>query len=189
MAVENKGNLITRRAFAGDDGERAHRMKVLRRIVNKAMSTTYQMTEEIGDFGSGSPSPLHQLCEMVRECLAMDKEEGSGVSTALELARYPQSFLAQLRGEVSLEGDVAQKLTLLLKVVSDANFQLQGRPLSELKLGELKEFAQQALTAGSLAHELQVIAEALISERGINYPGSPMQGDRIRSRDATEVSQ
>jgi hypothetical protein len=177
-APVNKGNLITRRAFSGDNFERSHRMPELRRVVNKKMSTAYQMTEEVGAFGSGSPSPLHMVCELIRECEAMDRKEDCEISTAQELARYPLTFLSQLRGEVALDGDAINKINLLLKNASDANYQLRGRDLKDLPPVELKEFGQKVLNVCSIAHELGMMTDAQLMAVESSYPGAPIQGER-----------
>lgn len=178
MGVENKGNLITRRAFAGEDGGRSHRMPTLRRIVNKAMSTAYQMTEEVGAYGSGTPSPLHMVCELIRELEGFDKSEESEISFALEMAHYPLSFLSQLRGEIGASGDSVGRLNFLLKNASDANYMLRGRDLKDLTLGELKEFSQKVMNVVSTGHELGMMTDDQLKTKERDYPGAPIQGER-----------
>jgi hypothetical protein len=179
MDASNKGNLITRRAFADTD-----RMKVLRHIVNKAMSTAYQMTEECGEFGSGTPSPLHMLCESIRESYEMDVRDGAEVSTAQQLAEYPLHFLRELRGEVKLEGDFACKMNRLMKSATDANFLLKARDLSALTPGELKEFVGHMIAASALANELQHMADDAAQRR--QFPGSPVQREKVFRLNGTD---
>lgn len=179
MAVENKGNLIIRRAFFGAHGEFPERMETLRRTVNKAMSTAYQMTEEVGPFGSGTPSPLYVLCELIRQREELDRKEGVEISTAQELAQYPLTFLSQLRGEISHDGGAAvDKLVLLLKDASDANYMLRGRDLKELTPGELKDFGQKMMNVYSVAHELGMMTDGVLNASEDSYPGIPLQKDR-----------
>lgn len=162
--VENKGNLVTRRAFSGENFERSHRMPTLRRIVNKAMSTAYRMTEEVGEFGSGTPSPLHQVCEQIRELERHDREDGCEISTAQEVADYPALFLRELRREKAPNCDPFGKMNFLLKTCSDANYSLRAREMKQLSPGELKEFRQKMMNASEAARELVQMADALILE-------------------------
>jgi len=176
--VDNKGNLVTRRAFA-DTG----RMHILRRIVNKAMSTAYQMTEEVGEYGSGTPSPLHMVCEQIRESHEQDVKEGVEVSTAQELAEYPLAFYRQLRGEVDTRGDFVGKKNRMMKASSDANYMLRGRELEDLTPGELKEFSAYMMTVGTLARELEQMADEVL--QAVQYPGAPIQAERAFRRTGT----
>ena len=174
--VENKGNLITRRAFADTD-----RMPVLRRVVNKAMSTAYQMTEEVGDYGSGTPSPLHMLCELIRESYELNARERRELSTALELAEYPLCFLHELMGESPAAGDSVGKINFLMKTASDANYLLKARLLENLTPGELKDFARLMRDCATVARELVMLAEARAEAVEGDYPGAPVQGERLRA--------
>ncbi|HWT01148.1 MAG TPA: hypothetical protein VN256_12945 [Pyrinomonadaceae bacterium] len=176
MQVENKGNLVTRRAFAERDGVDLHRIKILARVTNKALSMAYQMTEEVGLYGSGRRSHLYVLCELVRELFEIEQREGGEVSAALEMARYPLSFLQQLRGDVPDEGDAIHKLNFLLKSASDANYQLKGRDLKDLTPGELRDFEQKLLNVMTLAHELSIMVDAQIG--AAEYPGAPIMRER-----------
>ena len=175
MDVSNKGNLITRRAFADTD-----RMATLRRIVNKAMSTAYQMTEEVGEYGSGTPSPLHMVCELIRESFELDAKAGAEVSSAQELAEYPLVFLRQLRGEIETKGDFVCKVNCLMKRAADAGYLLKGRDLRELTPAELKEFAGHMIAAAALARELEHMADEAMGL--IQFPGSPIQRERSQTK-------
>lgn len=179
MPADNKGNLITRRAFADTD-----RMQVLRRVVNKAMSTAYQMTEEVGEYGSGTPSPLHMHCELIREAYELDTREGAEVSTAQELAEYPLAFLRQLRGESATGGDFVCKVNCMLKAGAQANYIVRGRDLRGMTPGELREFSQQLMTVSTLAGELIHMADE--AERAIQFPGAPIQAERQFRRTGTD---
>lgn len=176
---ENKGNLITRRAFSERDGVELSdaRMKVLRHVVNKAMSTAYQMTEECGEYGSGRPSPLHMLCELIREAHDLDAKDGLDFSTAQELAEYPLTFLRLLRGQIGLTGDFVCKLNYLVKTAGDAMYSLKGRDLPHLSPGELKAFADYMIGVAGLAAALQAMADD--QAQRLNYPGAPCQRERI----------
>lgn len=183
----NKGNLVTRRAFAErDDVELPdYRMKALRRVVNKAMSTAYQMTEECGEYGSGTPSPAHMLCELIREAHEMDAREGVDYSTAQELAEYPLTFLTQLRGGgVEAGGDFICKKNRMMKAGTDANFMLKGRELHQLTPGELHEFSASMMTVATLARELEQMADRALAE--VQFPGAPIQSERPFRRTGTD---
>lgn len=175
-SIVNNGNLVTRRAFADTD-----RMKVLRRVVNKAMSTAYQMTEEVGEYGSGTPSPLHMVCDLVAELYDIESTEGAHVSHAQEMADYPALFLAQLRGGAPRAADAPGKLNFLMKSAADANFLVKGRAVADMSARELREFAGLMTNAAVLARELAQIAETQIERHADEYPGAPVQGERLRA--------
>ncbi len=59
---KNEGNEITRYCYA-ETGQ----MGSLQRITGKAMSTCYQFTEEVGEFGNGRKSHLYVVVEEVRD--------------------------------------------------------------------------------------------------------------------------
>lgn len=181
MQPENKGNLVIRRAFAKRDGVDLHRVNILARVTHKKMSMAYQMTEEVGEFGSGRKSPLYLLCELINAIEEIEQKEGSEYSAALEMAEYPILFLRQLRGDVSIDTDAIGKMNLLLKVISDANYQLKGRCLQDLTLGELKEFSQRMMSAATLASEIGMLTEAQIDAREQSYSGAPVQGERLKA--------
>lgn len=175
-SVVNNGNLVTRRAFADTD-----RMKVLRRVVNKAMSTAYQMTEEVGEYGSGTPSPLHMVCDLVAELYEIESREGAHVSHAQEMADYPALYLALLRGGATKGADAPGKLNFLMKSAADANFLVKGRTLAEMSVRELKEFAGFMANAAVLARELAQLAETQIGRHAEDFPGAPVQAERLRA--------
>jgi hypothetical protein len=164
--LENKGNLITRRAFAD-----TNRMATFRQVTNKAWSSAYQMTEEVGEYGSGRPSPLHMLCELIAVSEEADRREGKEFSTALEQAEYPLLFLMQLRGALSIGKDAVGKLNLLNKSVSDAMYILNGRDVAELTPNELKE-----------CRGLGLFIDAKLAEASAAFPGAPVQGERSLRR-------
>lgn len=172
---ENRGNLITRRAFADEYGGRAGRTAAFCRVTARARSTAYQMMEEVGEFGSGTPSPLHVVCELVRAAEDLDRAEGSEVSYAHELASYPLTFLRQLRAG-GAPADSVQKINLVLKSASDANYMLKGRRLEDLTPGELRAFNELMLTVAGAALELEMVADALLGAH--NFPGAPVQRER-----------
>lgn len=180
MQPDNKGNLVTRRAFAKRDGVDLHRVNVLARVTNKSMSMSYQMTEEVGEFGSGRKSPLHLVCELIGAIEEIEKQEGSEFSAALEMAEYPLSFLRQLRGDIPIDKDATGKLNSLLKIVSDAIYYMKGRELTDLTPGELKEFSQKMMSASNTASEIGMLADAQIELREANFSGSPVQGERLK---------
>jgi hypothetical protein len=172
---ENRGNLITRRAFADEYGERTGRTAAFCRMTAKARSTAYQMMEEVGEFGSGTPSPLHVLCELVRAAEEFDRAEGSEVSYAHELASYPLAFLRQLRAG-GARADSVQKINLVLKSASDANYMLKGRRLEDLPPGELRAFNELMMTVAGAALELEMLVDALLGAQ--DFPGAPVPGER-----------
>lgn len=175
MTTPNKGNLVTRRAFAERSGQDLNRVKLLARVTGKAMSTSYQMTEEVGDYGSGTPSPAHNLCECIRALTDI------GANTeAHELADYPRIFLAQLLSG-NIDGDAVGKMNVLLKTASDANYLLAGRSLSELPLGQLKEFSEMVMTAATAASELGWMIDAQVRNIEESFHGAPIQGERLRA--------
>src|ERR1043165_189933 len=175
MDVINKGNLIVRRAFADTD-----RMATLRRVVNKAMSTAYQMTEEVGDYGSGTPSPLHMTCELIREAYEADCKTRAVAPTARELAEYPLQFYRELTGEVAPAADFIGRFNYMLKSATDANFLLEGRKLTELTPGELREFSRLIMNIQGACGALLVAASE--AEQHFDYPGAPVQGERVLRR-------
>lgn len=178
MPVVNQGNLITRRAFAERDGIRLYRVELLADITQRSGSMAYKMTEEIGIFGSGSPSPLHVLCELIRATEEVEKREGSEFSSALELAEYPLIFLRALRGEKGIETDAVGKLNFLTKNSADASYLLNGRDLKDLNLGELDQLRELAMNAATLAHELGTMTERQIAETESRYKGAPVMRER-----------
>src|ERR1051325_2752397 len=177
--IENKGNTVIRRAFAERDGLRLHRVEILAQVTNKAMSTAYQMTEDVGLYGSGRPSPLYIVCELVSRLEEIEREGTGGVSAAMEVARYPLDFLRQLRGEIQIDSDARHSLNLLLKNISDANFLLAGRELKDITPGELREFLHLIMNCVTASHELEAICDSLIQAREASYPGVPFQRERI----------
>lgn len=167
----NQGNLIIRHAFL-DTGQ----IDTLRRLVNKALSTTYAMTEEVGEYQSGTPSPLHVVAAIVEELYHLGKKLGWEINHAQAVAQYPLIFLKQLSGEVVPESDaIAKKLDLLLKSAADANYLLTGRTLKELNLGELRQFSQFLQSAAILAPELAYAADDRITVLDSEYKGVPIQ--------------
>jgi hypothetical protein len=177
-APHNKGNLITRRAFTEEGGLHANRIRDLHEVTGRALSTCYQYTEEIGLYGSGTPSPLYVVIESVRRLHARDTEEGCAISYAQEFAQAPLIFLSQLRGETPSDIDAVGKLNFLLKNASDANYMLRGRDLKELPPSDLKDFAQKLMTVVSIAHELGMMVDGQIRLKEGDYPGAPIQGER-----------
>lgn len=172
---ENKGNLVTRRAFADLRGLRPGRTAAFCRVTGRKASTAYQMMEEVGEFGSGTPSPLHVLCDLIAEAEKFDAAERSEVSHAHELASYPLTYLRQLRaGEAS--PDSVQKINLVLKSASDANYMLKGRRLEDLPPGELRDFNELMLTVAGAALELEMLVDALLGKN--DFPGAPVQRER-----------
>lgn len=177
-APDNKGNLITRRSFTDEGGLHANRIKDLHEVTGRALSTCYQYTEELGLYGSGTPSPLFVVIESVRRLYQRDTEEGCAISSAQEFAQAPLIFLSQLRGETASDGDAINKLNFLLKNASDANYLLRGRGLEDLTPGELKEFGQKVMNAGSIAHELGMMIDHQLRTKESGYPGAPIQGEQ-----------
>lgn len=176
MTVPNKGNLVVRRAFAERDGVDLGRVKLLARISTKAMSTSYQMTEEVGDYGSGTPSHLHIHCELIRAL-----EDGGAHDEAHEMAEYPRVFLSQLR-RGNVEEDAVTKMNTLLKSASDANYLLAGRDLKDLPLGQQKEFAELMMTAVTAASGLAWMTDFQIHAAEETFSGAPIQREsRIRA--------
>jgi hypothetical protein len=178
MTVENQGNLIIRRAFAQRDGVSLYRIELLAKITQKSGALAYKMTEEVGLFGSGSPSPLYVLCELVRAIEEIEQGEGGNFSAALEMAEYPLRFLRALRGDEGIETDANGKLNFLLKNTADANFLLNGRTLSDLNLGELKQFREFVMNAATLAHDLGMLTESRIEEAESRFKGAPVARER-----------
>jgi hypothetical protein len=185
--VTNKGNLITRRGFAGENGERSHRMTVLNRLVNKSISVCYKYMQEVGMFGSGIPSPMHLVCEMIRALEELDIQEGCEISTAREMAEYPLRYLRQLRGEITPCNNPVDRMISLVKSVSDANFILRNRELRDVSPGELKDISSKLLDAANIAHELGVAADEQAQMKGKDYPGAPVQQDRARREAVSEI--
>lgn len=188
MAVENKGNLITRRAFHGEHGKRMHRALALHEVTGKAMPTVYQMMVEATPFNTWRPSPLHVVCEMIRRSHDFDRRESSPISYARELAEYPLEFLRELIAETeegnapAAGGDSVAKVNSLLKEVADANFLLRGRLLADLTPGEAKELRERLMGVVTLGRELQAMTEAALRRAEEDYPGAPIQGERLARR-------
>jgi uncharacterized protein Yka (UPF0111/DUF47 family) len=176
--IDNKGNLVTQRSFVIRNGKKVKRIDLLAEVLHVAGSTAYQMTEEVGPYGSGTPSPLYKLCELIKRLDEVEREEGDEVSGATELAQYPMIFLSQLRGDIASEGDAVAKLNFLLKSASDAVYDMKGRDLKDLNFGELKDFAQKMLTACTMASELGLMIDARIETKNDSYPGAPVQRER-----------
>ncbi|HEX8708834.1 MAG TPA: hypothetical protein VF723_11370 [Pyrinomonadaceae bacterium] len=178
MPVENQGNLVTRRAFAQRDGVKLRRIELLAEITQKSGATAYKMTEEMGLFGSGSPSPLYVLCELIRAIEEIEQREGVEFSSALEMAEYPRRFLRALRGEAGCDVEASGKLKVLIKSAADANFLLDGRELKDLNLGELKDFRELTMNGATLAHELAVMVDRQIEDADSRYRGTPTMRER-----------
>ena len=170
----NKGNLVTRRAFAERDGQDLNRIKILAQVTNKAMSTAYQMTEEVGLYGSGTPSPLHMVGSLIEKLVEL-----GDLSAAHAMAEYPRSFLNSLQKDAP-EGDAVHKLNFLLKTVSDINFNLKGRSLDSVPLGEMKGISEMVMTAVTTASELGMMIDASIQAKESNHTGAPITGERLR---------
>jgi len=174
MKVANKGNLVTRRCFSERDGVRLKRIEELAQITGKAGSTAYQMTEEVSPFGSGTPSPLHNINECIRYLVDIDDIHG-----AIEMADNPRLFLNQLRGG-EVAGDAINKNNLLLKAASDANYLLAGRDLKDLPLGQLKEYAQMIMTIRTTSSEIEQMIDAQMQAKESSHNGAPIPGERLR---------
>jgi len=179
-APENKGNIITRRAFSPERGE-LELMAILRRVTNKAKSTAYQMVEEVGEYGSGLPSPLHTVCELIRERYEWEQDNGCEFSVAQEMAEYPLEYFRQLRGEARPGCDFVGRVNVMLKSASDANYLLKGRGPRELTPGELKEFSRLVMNVTAAARELGMAADEALRGAESEYPGAPIPGDRLRA--------
>jgi len=174
MKAANKGNLVTRRCFVERDGVKLRRVDELAQIVGKAGSTAYQMTEEVSPYGSGTPSPLYNLNELIRHLVDIDD-----IPSAVEMADCPRRFLDQLRGE-DVAGDAINKNNLLLKTASDANYLLAGRDLKDLPLGQLKEYAQMIMTVRTVSSEIERMVDAQIKTVEQSFTGAPIQAERLR---------
>lgn len=172
---ENKGNLITRRAFAERDGVKLRRIEILAEVTHKKGATAYQMTEEVGLFGSGRKSPLHIQCELIKRLV----EEGD-LTAAREMAAYPRIYLNELEAG-GPRGDAIAILCHLLKSVSDASYIVKGRAIEDLPLGELKEFSEKIISAMAAASALGLVTEALIETKERGHKGTPVQAERISS--------
>ena len=175
MTVPNNGNLIMRRAFFEDEKRR----KILQKVTNVAWSTVSQHMEEVPPNGSGSPSCLHMLQELIRRLDEKEKEEGCEISMALELSVATLNFYRQLQAEGRPAGDAKFKLAYLNKYISDALFLLNGKELKDAPLGELKELWQLLMNAATSAQEACTLVEAQIREAEGSYPGAPIQRERV----------
>jgi hypothetical protein len=173
MNVRNNANLVIRKLFAETD-----QMQAFRRIVYKAMSTAYQMTEEVGEFGSGTPSPLHKVFEMVRELKEIGEREGWTVNYALELAGASLDFYKQLCGDGASHVDASGKMALLIQSAANANFLLDKRGLADLSIEETGKFNAYLSDVATVARELVMSGEAHITNTERNHRGQPEQGER-----------
>lgn len=181
MTVENQGNLVTCRSFVKRDGVKLHRVEMLAEITRKKGSTAYKMTEPLGHFGSGTPSPLHIVCELIRELDGVEQQDAPGYSSALEMATYPLRFYRALRGEKSADADADSKLRQLVKHASDASYLLSGRALKVLTLNDLRVFLEHVMSAATLAHELGMMTDCQITETDSRYKGQPIMRERAFS--------
>lgn len=170
----NKGNLITRRAFAERDGVDLNRIKILAQVTNKAMSTAYQMTEEVGLYGSGTPSPLH-----VVNCLIERLVELGDMTAAHEMAECPRIYLSRLQKAIP-DGDAIHKLNFILKTASDISYKLRGRSFESLPLGEMKEMSEMVMSVATASSELGMMIDAHIQAKERSQTGAPIQGERLR---------
>jgi hypothetical protein len=96
------------------------------------------MTEEVGEFGSGTPSPLHKLCELIEKLYEVEQCRRREISGALEMAQYPLTFLSASARGYSARPIPSGKTKHLLKNVSDAVFDLGGRDARGLESGRAK---------------------------------------------------
>lgn len=176
--ITNNGNPITRRAFTDDLGVHPDRGRALVRTTNKARATCYQYTEDLPPNGSGLPSPLHVVCEQIRELDALCREQACPLDCAREVADYPAQFLAQLRSAAPRAGDAVARMNLLMKTAADANFLLKGRRLEDLAAGEQKEFSQLAMSAATYARELAQVADDLVARYEAAHEGVPWRRER-----------
>lgn len=144
------------------------------------MSTAYQMTEEVGEYGSGTPSPLYIVCELIRELYELEIKLGWEISMAHAMAQYPMTYLKQLRGEIATDSDAISKLNSLLKNTADANYLLAGRDLKDLTPGELKEFESHMTNIAAVAGELGLMTDEQRQAVERSYPGAPIPRERIR---------
>lgn len=160
QAVPNLGNIVTHRAFV-----ETGRIEILRQTVNKKMSTAYKMTEELPPRGSGSPSPLYVLCELIRKTVERDIAEGRTASTAQELAEYPLQFFKSLFiGNASEESppDVRALFNTLFREAGAAMGALNGGQLEDMSPRDLKAERQRLMTVASAASTLQTIIDAVL---------------------------
>jgi hypothetical protein len=173
MTVRNYANLVIRKVFA-----ETNQMHVFRRIVYKAWSTAYQMTEEVGEFGSGTPSPLHHIFECVRELKEIGEHEGWKTNHALELATAPLDFYQLLCG--GGKGIDAQKKTAFLsQCLGNASYLLNGRQIPELSIDEAGRYAAFMSDVATAGRELAMAAETHIANSQQNFKGQPEQGERL----------
>lgn len=177
----NLGNTLMRRAFVGENEElRERRMPRFRQVLNVEWSTAYKYLEEVGAFGSGRPSPLFKLCQLIELCHEMDVADATPVSYARELAEYPMLFfLAVSGGGAAAETDTVQRMNFLLKSASDANFLLKGRALENLGPGELREFRRHLHDSIAAARDLEAQVEARLREAEERYPGAPVPREYV----------
>lgn len=177
----NLGNTLMRRAFVGENEElRERRMPRFRQVLNVEWSTAYKYLEEVGAFGSGRPSPLFKLCQLIELCHEMDVADATPVSYARELAEYPMLFfLAASGGGAPAEADTVQRMNFLLKSASDANFLLRGRALEMIGLGELRLFRRHLHDSIAAARDLVAQVEARLREAEDSYPGAPVPREHV----------
>lgn len=175
----NLGNILMRRAFVGDNEElRERRMARFREVLNVKWSTAYKYLEEVGAFGSGRPSPLYKLCQLIELCHEFDVADRAPVSYARELAEYPMRYFRALTGAtaaaVASGFDAFQRMSFLLKSASDANYVLKGRDFEGLSPGELKTIRRHLHDAMAAARDLEAQVAARLGEVEASFPGAPV---------------
>jgi hypothetical protein len=190
IAYRNHANLLTCRAFTRALKLHPDPIGLLMRITGRSQATCYKYTQELrqrkkGDkvTGSGLPSPLHQLCEMVKALVREERAEGfTGISFSFEIARYAFRCWERLHSTPAAaacdERSVGKKLDLLGLEAAQANFKLGDRLPGTLPLDEQKEIYNLLLNAETLVGELVWIFGRRIDETAAKHTGSPMPQDR-----------
>jgi len=178
----NNGNQIMRWAITDDLGDHPDRFKLYVRITNNARSTCYQQLEPMPPLGSGSPSCLHKLNEVIEAVEMAERQEGATVSYADMLADYSREYLDELRGGVSL--DTRDAIAMLCELncnVSDVMQILKGRFFHELNLNELGKIRELTMRSAALEKALVRMVNALIGEKERSATGSPIQREHLRA--------